>query len=163
MVSSFIPLVVHEVFRPPKINRLFLKKMIQCEKNWSIRVATYHHASGKHFENILSWKSMKIFGNNIINLKLIRVYLCTCTCIHSVQMFKTFVQSQIFIQSLNFEILKIRQKNTSDFVCYNNSVQLKINKATQPLCQLKHSFWTHFWTSRWRQIENFDFFESWYI
>ena len=68
-------------------------------------------------------------------------------------MFKCFVQSQIFIQSLNFEILKIRQKNTSDFVCYNNSVQLKINKTTQPLCQLKHSFRTHYPATRWHQIE----------
>ena len=87
---------------------------------------------------------MNIFENNIINLKLIRVYLCTCTCIHSVQMFKCFVQSQILFQSLNFEILKIRQQNTSDFVCYINSVELKINKTTQPLCQLKQSFRTHF-------------------
>ena len=94
--------------------------------------------------NISSWKIVKNWKFLKTILLTWNWYVYTCVLVHVYTLFKTFVRPQILFQSLNFEILKIRQQNTSDFVCYINSVELKINKTTQPLCQLKQSFRTHF-------------------
>ena len=92
-------------------NENFWKKVNFCKKDiFGNQIFSCVFECHFHRENI--------FQKRYYYFKMIRVYLCTCSCIHSVLTFKCFIQFQILENSRFF--LKIGLEKIFFWLSYNH-------------------------------------------